>query len=80
MKLMKLMAVFTVEFGEETDDMHLLTYRMKGMDIGLVKTRLFFQNLNASSDLNFSEFFEAISRLFTQEFILSAIISRKQYL
>lgn len=43
---MKLMSVPVIEVGEETDEMHLLTYRMKGMDTDLVKTRLFFQNMN----------------------------------
>lgn len=54
---MKLMAVFIVEFGEQTDDVCLLTYRVTGMDMGLLKIRLFFQNLNAPSDLHLSEFF-----------------------
>lgn len=43
---MKLMSVLIIEVGEETDEMHLFTYRMKGMDTGLVKTRFFFQNMN----------------------------------
>lgn len=41
MKLIKLMAVFLIGLGEESE-MHLLTYRMKRMYTGLVKTRLFF--------------------------------------
>jgi len=35
------------------------------MDIGSVKSRLLFQNLNSSSNHNFSEFFEAVSRFFS---------------
>lgn len=79
-KLMKLMAVFIVEFSEETDEMHLLTYRVKKVDIVLVKTTLFFQNLYAPSHLNFSEFFETSLRFFSLEFILPIIASGKQYL
>lgn len=74
---MKLMAVFLIGLGEQSE-MHLLTYRMRVMYTGLVKTSLFFQNMNAYSDLNFWEFFEAISGFFTLEFFLLAIISRNQ--
>lgn len=72
------MAVFLIGLGEESE-MHLLTYRMKRMYTGLVKTRLFFWNMSAYSDLNFSEFFEAISGFFTLESFLLAMISRNQY-
>lgn len=73
------MAGFRVEDCEETKEMYLLTYRVKGMYTGLLKTRLPFWNRNNDSDLNFTEFFEAILRLVLPG-VLLAIISRKQYL
>lgn len=73
------MAGFRVEACEETKEMYLLTYRMKGMYTGLLKTRLSFWNRNIDSDLNFTEFFKAIPRLVLSG-VLLAVISRKQYL
>lgn len=68
------------EASEEPREMRWLPSAMKGMDAGLLKTRLFFCNTTAYSDLNFSEFFEAMSRFFSLELIVLAVISRKQYL